>query len=185
MPAQAFGTTANYVALGHLHRAQKVPSPTAMHYCGSPLQLDFGEEAQRKQVNIVDLEPGIAAKVSAAELSSGRALRTITGTVDQLAALAGEVGDDWLRVKVDEPARAGLADEVRELLGEGVVDVMVERLDDRPRVSRRRDGRSPHELFADFLGENDIEDKRMVSGFADLYEQVTSPDSSTEQTSPA
>ncbi len=186
VPAQAFGTTANYVALGHLHRAQKVPSPTAIHYCGSPLQLDFGEEAQTKQVNIVDLEPGIAAKVSPAELSAGRSLRTITGTVDQLAALADDLGDDWLRVKVTEAARAGLADEIRELLGDGVVDVMVERVDDRQPTPRRRDGRTPHELFADYLAESDISDKRLVGGFGDLYEQVTSPDEAepTPQKSP-
>lgn len=175
VPAQAFGASASYVALGHLHRAQIVRGATAIHYCGSPLQLDFGEESQIKQVNLVDLAPGVPAKVNAAELTAGRGLRTVAGTIDQLAALADEVGDDWLRVRVNEPARAGLADEVRTMLGDGVVDVMVdlgEAQRRRPK-NRRSDGRTPHELFGDFLEESEIDDQRVVAGFADLYEQVT------------
>ena len=41
------------------------PAPYPIHYCGSPLQLDFGEDEQAKQVNVVEAEPGIRAKVTA------------------------------------------------------------------------------------------------------------------------
>ena len=44
LTAQAFPATASYVALGHLHRPQKIAGPAPIHYCGSPLQLDFGEQ---------------------------------------------------------------------------------------------------------------------------------------------
>ena len=40
--ATAFPSTAHYVALGHLHRPQKVPAAAPVYYSGSPLQLDFG-----------------------------------------------------------------------------------------------------------------------------------------------
>ncbi len=175
IPSVAFPATASYVALGHLHRPQTVRGATAMHYCGSPLQLDFGEEAQAKQVNIVEVEPGLPAKVTAVELTSGRALRTLRGTLAQLATLADSLADgDWLRVKVDEPARAGMAQEVRELLGDGVVDVMIDYDGDQagPVRRRRRDGRSPHELFAEFLAEREVVDERLGSAFAELLEEV-------------
>lgn len=174
VPAVAFPPTASYVALGHLHRAQVVRGATAIHYCGSPLQLDFGEESQTKQVNVVDLEPGLPARLRAIPLSSGRALRTLRGTLDQLAAGSGEHGDDWLRVRVNEPARTGLADDVRALLGEHVVDVIVDH--DRltnTKPQRRRDGRAPRELFADFLDERDIVDPKLVPGFDALMDAVT------------
>ncbi len=171
--AVAFPPTASYVALGHLHRAQVVRGATAIHYCGSPLQLDFGEEAQMKQVNIVDVAPGLPAKVKAVPLASGRALRTVKGTLDQLAVLADTVGDAWLRVRVDEPARAGLADEVRALLGDGVVDVTVDhQAAPAPRAARRRDGRAPRELFADFLADRELQDPRLITGFDDLMESA-------------
>ena len=92
LSAQAFPATAGYVALGHVHRPQKIPGAAPIWYCGSPLQLDFGEEDQAKQVNLVDIEPGKPPTVTAAPLSSGRALRTLTGTMDELAAAAAGDG---------------------------------------------------------------------------------------------
>lgn len=200
VPAVAFPATANYVALGHLHRPQVVRGATAIHYCGSPLQLDFGEEAEAKQVNVVTVEPGLPAKVEAIELTSGRALRTVRGTLAQLADLAepapgtldlgggldlpADLRNAWLRVRVDEPARAGLANEVRELLGDGVVDVMVDRDATSSRAPRRRrDGRTPQELFAAFLEERDVVDDRLTAAFAELLDESMSPDSSSPDSS--
>ncbi|MEL7209105.1 MAG: exonuclease subunit SbcD, partial [Actinomycetota bacterium] len=80
-----FPATVTYAALGHLHRPQAIAARTALHYCGSPLQLDFGEERQGKQVNVVSAEPGLPAKVTAIPLRSGRPLITLTGTVADLA----------------------------------------------------------------------------------------------------
>lgn len=175
VPSVAFPATASYVALGHLHRPQAVKGATAMHYCGSPLQLDFGEEQQTKQVNLVDLEPGLPAKVTPVPLKSGRALQTLRGTIAQLGGAADSVGDAWLRVRVNEPARAGLADEVRAVLGDGVVDVVVDH--DREAgasVRKRRDGRTPTQLFADYLAENDVADDRLLEGFNQLLDEVGS-----------
>lgn len=172
VPALAFPATAGYVALGHLHRPQVVRGATSIHYCGSPLQLDFGEGEQEKQVNLVELQPGLPAKVTAVPLSSGRALRTVRGTLDQLAALADTVDDAWLRVRVNEPGRSGLADDVRVLLGDNVVDVIVDHdpvAGTSSRV-RRRDGRTAHELFADYLTEHDISDPDLTAAFSRLYE---------------
>lgn len=168
-----FPPSAAYVALGHLHRPQKLLGATAIHYCGSPLQLDFGEQDQAKQVNIVEAEPGLPAKVRAVPLRSGRRLRTVSGTVSELASLVtdGEIGDDWLRVRVTEPSRVGLADEVRALLGPGVVDVRVEHQGiARPAASR--EGRSPRQLFADYLGELGVTDPTIEARFAQLFEQA-------------
>lgn len=177
-----FPPTASYVALGHLHRAQKIPGPTAIHYCGSPLQLDFGEEAEAKQVNLIDVEPGLPAKVEARPLRSGRPLRTLAGTLAELEVAAAALGRDegadddrrpWLRVRVAEAARAGLAETVRELFGPGVVDVRIERTDDPTRHRRPdRTGRSAAELFGDYLTEAGVADPRIEKRFSDLYEDL-------------
>lgn len=179
VPTTAFPASATYVALGHLHRPQVVRGATAIHYCGSPLQLDFGEEAQLKQVNVVEAHPGLPAKVRAVQLETVRQLRTIVGSLADLAGLVGDPiisdtgnGLPWLRVRLQELPRPGLADEVRDLLGPGVVDVVIEH-DKSPAPKRvRRDGRSPIELFGDFLDERAIDDDRLRAGFAELLEVV-------------
>ncbi len=109
---------ASYVALGHVHKPQAVRgSPAPARYAGSLLQLDFGEVDQRKSVTIVDASPGRPAAVREVPIEAGRRLLDLHGTIDELAAAAGGVGDAWLRVfvRTDGPA-PGIADRVRELL---------------------------------------------------------------------
>lgn len=48
---------ADYIALGHLHRAQKVFSAQNACYSGSPLQYSRSESNNAKSVNIIDIYP--------------------------------------------------------------------------------------------------------------------------------
>ena len=167
--AQSFPVTIGYGALGHLHRPQTVRHP--LHYCGSPLQLDFGEAEQVKQVNVVTLEPGTPADVETVRLTAGRQLRTLTGSLEGLSSVS--VDDDaWLKVVVQGPGRAGLAQTVRELLGLGVVDVRVETPapDSRRRKLDHR-SRSPQELFGEYLDHENIEDPRIRDLFGQLLDE--------------
>jgi len=91
---------AHYIALGHLHKPQEVPASSRCVYAGSPLQLDFGERGQQKRVVIVDARVESPAGVESIPLVSGRKLRDVVTTIDQLASVAGQAGADFLRVVV-------------------------------------------------------------------------------------
>jgi exonuclease SbcD len=52
--AQIFGNNANYVALGHIHKPQKVGN-LLVRYCGSPIPLSFSELNDNKKVEILHL----------------------------------------------------------------------------------------------------------------------------------
>jgi exonuclease SbcD len=172
LSALAFPVTAQYVALGHLHRAQDVPGPTRIRYSGSPLQLDFGETADVKSVTLVDLEPGIPAAVREVRFRSGRRLRTLRGSLSELELLAGTTGDDFVRVIVTDRRRAGLADEVRSLFTH-CVDVLVQAPDDEPsRAHAPVAGRTAGELFRSYLGAADLDDPRLPVAFDELLEEV-------------
>jgi len=54
-PTNAFPAAA-YIALGHIHRPQKVGGLEHIRYCGSPIPLAFDEARQDKQVLLVDLD---------------------------------------------------------------------------------------------------------------------------------
>ena len=131
--AQTFPASASYVALGHLHRRQHAAGNRPVWYSGSPLAVDFGEaeasggENSAKGVLVVEATAGTPAQVRAVPLAAARRLRTVAGTLAELAAVADEVGDDVLRVVVREPSRPGLADEVRALLP-GALEVVIERV---------------------------------------------------------
>src|SRR5919107_2901181 len=106
VPATVFPTNAHYVALGHLHRSQQVIGPCPVRYCGSPLAIDFGEEENVCSLAVVDVAADKAARVRDVPVTSALTLRTVRGTLDQLAAV--NLPDAWLRVLVREAPRPGL-----------------------------------------------------------------------------
>ncbi|CAM2185535.1 ATP dependent, structure specific DNA nuclease -SbcD subunit [Paraburkholderia sacchari] len=60
-PTSAFPNV-DYLALGHIHRPQKVGGLEHIRYSGSPIALSFDEAAQQKEVLLVDLgETGLEA----------------------------------------------------------------------------------------------------------------------------
>ena len=178
VPTTAFPATLHYAALGHLHRAQKLPGACPIWYSGSPLQLDFGETRDAKSVNIIEAEPRTPATVECVPLVSGRRLRFVKTTLERLIELVSEAGDDYLRVEIDAPPTAGLADEVREMLP-NAVDVQLAghrsgSKDDAP--TPQRIGRSPRELFSEYLVERGATDPRLTTLFNELLEEVYAPD---------
>ncbi len=181
VPASIFPPTANYVALGHLHRCQHLPGPAPTWYSGSPLQLDFGEGDNTPSCQIVQCAPGLPARIESVELTAARRLTTLVGNTVELALQASQAGDAHLRLVVREANRAGLAEELRERFP-NAVDVRIEAEAPDP---RRRDstaasaggtrlGRAPHELFAEFLTTQDIEDPRLTALFQTLVEAEAS-----------
>jgi exonuclease SbcD len=65
---------AQYVALGHLHRPQRVAGDERMRYSGSPLAYSFSEAGQAKSVTVFEAVPGNAAEPRELLLSCGRPL---------------------------------------------------------------------------------------------------------------
>jgi DNA repair protein SbcD/Mre11 len=172
MPPQAFPGTLSYVALGHLHRQQRIPAPGQVWYSGSPLQLDFGERADEKGVLLVEAIPGLPVSVIPAPLDSGVPLVQIGGTLEQVLARAPEVEGAYVKVVLDEKPRAGLNDEVRDVIP-GAVDVLIaSESPGRPRRAESRSSRSPRELFAAYLDAQGVDDSAVVSLFAEIEDEV-------------
>lgn len=168
-----FPIGAHYVALGHLHRTQRIEAPAPAWYSGSPIQVDFGEENDVKHVLLVEAAAGTPARVVAHPLQRPWTLRTLEGTLAEVREEAAETGDAWLRVILREPMRAGLADEVRALLPRAV-DIRIERAatDDRVDPSRSRRGRSPRELFEEYALSEGVDDERVLQLFGRLYDDA-------------
>ena len=171
VPAAIFPSSTNYVALGHLHKAQKIEGPCPIRYSGGPLAVDFGEEDHTPSVSIVDVTAETPARVRTVPLSEAVPLKTLRGTLDELQK--AEVDERaWLRVFVTEPARAGLRGEVADLFPRAVqihIDPVM-REDAAPR--RRRSGHSPGQLFDAYLAETGHDDPAVAKLFTELYEET-------------
>jgi exonuclease SbcD len=173
VPATVFPGTAHYVALGHLHRSQRVIGPCPIRYSGSPLAVDFGEQENIGSVTVVEVTATTAAQVREVPVPGAVPLRTVRGTLAQLAGIDAQEG--WLRVYVREQPRAGLREEVQELLPRALEIRIDPELVPAPGSGTRtaqRAGRSPRELFADYLGSRGHADEGVQELFDELLEEV-------------
>src|SRR3954447_4451589 len=179
VPAAVFPVEAHYVALGHLHRRQALPAPCPVHYSGAPLAVDFGEQDNTNVVCLVEVSPSTPAKVTDIPIRSGRRLRTITGTVAELIANAARFDpDDYLRVWIKEPTRAGLRDEIAEALPNALeirIHPEFSTSASGTKVIMDHAGRTPGQLFADYCASANVDDQRVAALFDRLHDEVTHP----------
>jgi exonuclease SbcD len=145
-----------------------------VHYCGSPLAVDFGEEENSPSVTIVDVTTTTAARTRPVNIPSAASLRTIRGTLDELAAFTNV--DGWLRVYVRERPRAGLREAVQEMLPQALEvridpDILAEAAPGTNRAPRQI-GRSAGELFGEYLTAAGHADPAVAELFDRLHAEV-------------
>jgi exonuclease SbcD len=119
-----FPGQAQYVALGHVHRPQTIiGSPVETRFCGSALQLDFGEAGDDKSFVLIDAEPGQPVRTTLVGYQGGQPLADVRLTLRAIAAEQLHLrSSGWLKVTVPlEHPDADLARKVRSQLPNAIV----------------------------------------------------------------
>jgi exonuclease SbcD len=86
--ARMFPPDVDYVALGHMHRAQRV-GRDSIRYAGAPIALALDEASYRHQVAIVDFEGGRVREIRTVPVPQAIAIVRIAGTLDEVLAAIG------------------------------------------------------------------------------------------------
>ncbi|UCR84996.1 exonuclease SbcCD subunit D C-terminal domain-containing protein [Pseudomonas chlororaphis] len=116
LPASLFGPSISYVALGHLHKPQKVNGEERIRYSGSPIPLSFSEIGYQHQIldiqldgeTLVSVEPRLIPRAVNLQRLGPAPLAEILLQLAELPdidLLAEEQRQPWLevRVRLDEP----------------------------------------------------------------------------------
>ncbi|MCR4508878.1 exonuclease subunit SbcD [Pseudomonas sp. 32.2.56] len=105
-PTSAFPTAA-YIALGHIHRPQKVGGLEHIRYCGSPIALSFDEAKQQKEVLLVELDSGGLRSIQPLPVPCFQPLLSLRGSLKELEAQIKQAAEQgsaeqpvWLEVLV-------------------------------------------------------------------------------------
>ena len=88
--ANIFPDSFDYVALGHLHRPQKVNGREHIRYSGSPLPMGFGEAGQKKQILLLECE-GRNVSVRAVDVPLFQKLESLSGDLPELESRLAEL----------------------------------------------------------------------------------------------
>ena len=73
----------DYVALGHLHRPQRIGGTDTVAYSGSPLPYSFSED-HPKSVRLLEVAGGRICDIAIVPVPVGRRVVTLTGTLQSL-----------------------------------------------------------------------------------------------------
>ncbi|MGN4049237.1 exonuclease SbcCD subunit D C-terminal domain-containing protein [Pseudomonas sp. SM4] len=116
LPASLFGPSISYVALGHLHKPQKVNGEERIRYSGSPIPLSFSEIKYEHQILDVLLEGETLISVESKHIPRSVQLQRIgpaplpeillqLADLPNIDLLAETQRQPWLEVRVtlDEP----------------------------------------------------------------------------------
>ena len=169
-PTSAFPPV-DYIALGHIHKPQKVGGLDHIRYCGSPIPLGFDEALQQKEVLLVDLCADGLTDVTPLLVPRFQPLVSVSGNLVALASAISAAATEgsaeksvWLEVTVAEddylsdlPARIeamtqGLSVDVlrvRRQRGNAAASIAGE-------VSETLDELSPDEVFARRLAQEEL-----------------------------
>ena len=158
---KVFPACIDYLALGHLHVAQKVGTAEHIRYSGSPVPMDYGEAGQEKSVVIVEFSNDPQPKITLHPVPCFQALKRISGGMDEITKRIHELkskgSDAWLEIEYTGTEIAG---NLRELIDEAVADTEMEirRIKNR-RVIERIIDRTCDEETLDDLDINDVFDR--------------------------
>jgi DNA repair protein SbcD/Mre11 len=85
----------DYVALGHLHRPQRIGSER-VQYSGSLLKYSKSEADHSKSLTVIDMGPEGEVETRRVPLQGERDLRVLRGSFDEVMAMSGANRKDYL-----------------------------------------------------------------------------------------
>jgi exonuclease SbcD len=207
-PANAF-PNADYIALGHIHRNQRVAKSEHIRYSGSPIALSFDEATQTKKVLIAEFEQGKLSQVIEQDIPCFQPLLMVKSKLEHLTKDINELVDTlnnsekllekdqkiWLDIEINSAEYLqDLTPRIEALVKELPVEVLLVRRSKKSRQSMPESQKkitlnelSLSEVFATrLLQENwqtdlEVNQKiRLKKMFAQTLEQVQEQNTASE-----
>ena len=142
----------DYVALGHLHKGQKVGS-NRIRYSGSPLKYSKSEAAHQKKSFIIDIDRD-SLEVTPVPLIPKRDMRIVRGAFDDL--MQQDWSDDYIFIELTDDmfiqdAMSRLRGQFPQILGLEYVNLRADQSTYQTDRSQDLKRQSIESLFSDFF----------------------------------
>jgi exonuclease SbcD len=186
IPARLISQGFDYLALGHLHKAQTVKGACPVRYSGSPLPLSFAESRGGKEVTLVTFAKGeMAPVILPMAVPEFQALATVRGDWQQVETFMRDLPTSgpalWLEIQLEmEVWGTGVQERVEELARGRAVEVLAVRNGQRltPRLAEGDDPQevltalTPMEVFSRRLAQEPGLSAEELSELLPLYQQA-------------
>lgn len=159
----------DYVALGHIHRAQNVGSER-IRYCGTPMAYDFSEAGMEKTVTIVELDGDRLLTLRTVPIPAPRALVELHGSFEEVTS--------------DEAIRRADRDAYTHVIltdDSPVPDVMNRLRQVYPRITHLDWDNARTRQTDDFSDAADVKKHTPMSLFAEFFQRMGGTEMTDEQ----
>lgn len=189
--AQRFSNFFNYLALGHIHKPQKINALFPAYYAGAPIPLSFSERKDEKRVLLIDTKKGFEPE--SITIPSFRKLIRISGTLEKIELKLSLLNEkSTLRnlleiVLIEEHYSAAIEDSFNRLCSEfshpdyEIVKTKIQWRDASSSLSQLYpenndlENLSPSDVFSKIIENQEINDsdkKKLEHAFSILVEEV-------------
>lgn len=184
-PAKDF-PAADYIALGHIHRPQRVAKSEHIRYCGSPIPLSFDElgtdpKTSKKEVLLVDFKDGKLNSVEPLSVPLFQPMQVIKGDLESIETELAELDSNkeheidslptWLSIEVDtQDYLNDLQQRIQTLTADMNVEIL--QLRRARKQQQQRIEREDKELLAELTPE-DVFERRLASEIFESDEEKT------------
>lgn len=141
----------DYVAMGHIHRPQKIHRDT-VRYAGSPLKYSFDEATHRKSLTLVDMQAKDDVVIRALPLYPLHDLRRVEGTLAEVLSMPYSEDYVWVTIHDELPppdAKVSISVTFPNMLKFSVVNSRTQ-YDMDVLATEAMENKSVTELFSDF-----------------------------------
>ena len=159
----------DYVALGHIHGAQKMTRET-VRYSGTPLKYSFSEANHHKSITIVDMYEKDNVEISTKDFVPLHDMRIIKGTYNEITHRA-----NYEKTNTNDYIQVILTDE------EDVADAISRLRTIYPNIMQLKYDNKRTRENIEVGSANDIENKRPIELFDELYLKQNNQSMSDEQ----
>ena len=192
--ATDFPEAFDYVALGHLHRPQKVNGKDHIRYSGSPISLSFSEFSDVKNVLLLDFEDNILAGITPLEVPKWQKLMRFKGDFAAIEKTLSTFDDAletrrvWAEIKVQlDHYEPNIVQRIQDMFAGRNIDILKHQviytnaklsLDEQVGTEKSLHELSPEEVFlrkCESEGLPEAQQPEMLQAFRELLAEVESP----------
>ncbi len=191
--ASQFGEYFQYVALGHIHKPQRVNAGIPVLYSGSPIPLSFSERKDEKRVLVLDTEKGYEPESVC--LPNFRQLIRLSGNLDELqlklnslekkSELTSLIEVDLVEEQYDAQKIYALDSMVNDFKREGF-EIVKQRVQFKNRVKgaaelykseQQLEDLKPKDVFTELIARHEYSEEdrnEILAAFDEILEEVQS-----------
>ncbi|MCL8608470.1 exonuclease subunit SbcD [Proteus mirabilis] len=177
----------DYIALGHIHRPQRVNKSGHIRYSGSPIPLSFDESAQQKSVCLIDFEQDKLAEMTLLPIPEFQLLRTLSGSLQEIATQLEKLATQynemdttiWLDIEVStQDYLSDIQTRIQELTQSPLFEVIVLRRARKQRQALMQNEKeiltelTVYDVFERHLAQHQFETEEDKTRLTTLFKQA-------------